>query len=170
MLRETGRVLWRAVAATATSANGLVGKNTCEKRGRSRIGQGVCQIMAQTCQSLPAQRGAPEQSLPLEESSVWWKWALDHLLGSVTGWGPPQEQDDLGAKADADPEEANSWRLSTNHSTHSWAVGSFSAGVLSTVSSCPPLPTKCRIRDSNPSYLEPKSVPLSTQARCLPQV
>lgn len=57
--------------------------------------------------------------------------------GSVIGLGPPQEQHNLGSKAKEDPEGANNWRLSTNHTPHSWAMGSFSIGILSCVFPCP---------------------------------
>lgn len=93
--------------------------------------------MVQTCQSLPAQRGPLEQRLPSRVVFCVVEMGLELPPQSVIGWGPSQEQHDLGSKAEAKSEGANSWRLSTNHTLYSWSTGSFSTDVLSSASSCP---------------------------------
>lgn len=93
--------------------------------------------MVQTCQSLPAQRGALEQRLPSRVVFCVVEMGIELPPQSVIGWGPLQEQHDLGSKAEAKPEGANSWRLSTKHTLYSWATCSFSTDVLSSAPSCP---------------------------------
>lgn len=59
--------------------------------------------MVQAYQNLPAERGAPKQRLPSRVVFHVVEMGLGLPPQSVIGWGPPQEQHDLGSKAEADP-------------------------------------------------------------------
>lgn len=97
--RETDRVLWTADAATARSANGSVGKNTCERKEEGAgWGKGSVRSRCRPVKVYQPKGKLRSKDCFLEESSVWQKWALDHLLDQSLAGGHPKSGMTLAPK------------------------------------------------------------------------